>query len=216
MDHHDPGRKVGLVVDEWGTWWNVEPGTNAGFLFQQNTLRDALVASIHFDVFHRHAGRVVMANIAQTVNVLQAMVLTDPETDALVLTPTYHVFAMNTGHHDAASLPVHIKDVPTLPLEGGDLPLLSASASTKGDSALISLSHLDVNESRTVTLDLRGRTVAGHRARVLTAPDPSSHNTPAAPEAVAPRDHGGVRPHPLGLAVDLPPHSYVTVELRLG
>ena len=94
MDHYDPHKKVGLVFDEWGTWWNVEPGTNPGFLYQQNTVRDALVASIHFDGFHRHADRLIMANIAQTVNVLQAMILTDPESGALVLTPTYHVFAI--------------------------------------------------------------------------------------------------------------------------
>src|SRR5699024_11814447 len=80
MDRYDPHRKVGLVFDEWGTWWNVEPGTNPGFLYQQNTVRDALVASIHFDGLHRHADRLLMANIAQTVNVLQAMILTDPET----------------------------------------------------------------------------------------------------------------------------------------
>ena len=85
------------MLDEWGTWWDVEPGTNPGFLYQQNTLRDALVASVHFDVFHAAAERLVMANIAQTVNVLQAMILTDPDSGALVLTPTYHVFAMNTG-----------------------------------------------------------------------------------------------------------------------
>ncbi len=95
MDAYDPEKRVGLVLDEWGTWFDVEPGTNPGFLFQQNTLRDALVASVHFDAFHRHADRLVMANIAQTVNVLQAMLLTDG--DALVLTPSYHVFAMNKG-----------------------------------------------------------------------------------------------------------------------
>src|SRR5690606_20793979 len=88
MDSYDPNKRVGLVVDEWGTWWNVEKGTNPGFLYQQNTLRDALVASVHFDTFHDHADRVVMANIAQTVNVLQAMILTDPESGALVKTPT--------------------------------------------------------------------------------------------------------------------------------
>ncbi len=216
MDHHDPYRKVGLAVDEWGTWWNVEPGTNPGLLYQQNTLRDALVASVHFDIFHRHADRVVMANIAQTVNVLQAMALTDPDTDALVVTPTYHVFAMNVGHHDAAALPVHLKDVPALPVDGGDLPLVSASASTRGDTALLSLSHLDIERSSTITVDLRGRTVTGHRARVLTAADPTAHNTPDSPDTVAPRDHDGVRAHPHGLSVDLPAHSYVTVELTLG
>ena len=78
MDTYDPQRLVGLVLDEWGTWWDVEPGTNPGFLYQQNTLRDALVASVHFDVFHAAAERLVMANIAQTVNVLQAMMLDRP------------------------------------------------------------------------------------------------------------------------------------------
>lgn len=98
MDHYDPCKTIGLVLDEWGTWWQVEEGTNPGFLYQQNTMRDALVASVHFDIFGKYADRLFMANIAQTVNVLQAMILTDPDTGALVLTPTYHVFEMNTAH----------------------------------------------------------------------------------------------------------------------
>jgi len=109
MDRYDPDRRVGLVLDEWGTWWDVEPGTNPGFLYQQDTMLDAIVASLHFDVFHRLADRLVMANIAQTVNVLQAMLLTDEGTGALVRTPTYHVFEMNAVHHDAASLAVHLR-----------------------------------------------------------------------------------------------------------
>ncbi len=125
MDRWDPQRKVGLVVDEWGTWWDVEPGTNPGFLYQQNTLRDALVAAVHLDTFHRHAARVVMANIAQTVNVLQAMILTDPETGALVLTPSYHVFAMNRAHHDAASLAVTFK---------GEVPVRQVAGEQPGDA----------------------------------------------------------------------------------
>jgi alpha-N-arabinofuranosidase len=216
MDHHDPYRKVGLVVDEWGTWWNAEPGTNPGFLYQQNGLRDALVAGLHLDVFHKHADRVVMANIAQTVNVLQAMILTDPETEALVLTPTYHVFEMNAGHHGAASLTVHVKDAPTITSGGRELPLLSGSASTTGDTALISLSHLDTEGSRSVVLDLRGRKVAGHRARVLTASTLQAHNTADDPAAVAPVELDTVAPHPHGLEIELPPHSYVTVELQLA
>ncbi|GAA1874515.1 alpha-N-arabinofuranosidase [Myceligenerans crystallogenes] len=216
MDRYDPHGKVGLVVDEWGTWWNVEPGTNPGFLYQQNTLRDALVASVHFDAFHAHAGRVVMANIAQTVNVLQAMLLTDPESGALVLTPTYHVFAMNAAHQDAASLAVHLRDVPVRETAGAQLPLVSASASVKDDAALISLSNLDAEAGRTVVLDLRGRGVAGHSARVLTAGTANAHNTPDAPAAVAPRAHDGVRAHERGLEVDLPAHSYVTVSLDLS
>jgi alpha-N-arabinofuranosidase len=104
MDCYDPDATVGLVCDEWGTWWNAEPDTNPAFLYQQNTMRDALVASLHFDIFHRHARRLVMANIAQTVNVLQAVLFTDG--DSLVRTPTYHVFEMNKGHHDATSVAV--------------------------------------------------------------------------------------------------------------
>ncbi|MFC0672575.1 alpha-N-arabinofuranosidase [Brachybacterium hainanense] len=217
MDRYDPYRKVGLVLDEWGTWWNVEPGTNPGFLYQQNTLRDALVASIHFDAFHRHAGRLLMANIAQTVNVLQAMILTDPESGALVLTPTYHVFAMNAGHHDAAALPVHValpEEAPTV--DGCALPLVSASASTKDGAALVSLSNLHATEARTVVLDLRGAEVAGFSGTVLAAESTSAHNTPEQPDAVAPRELTAIRPHARGLEVDLPAASYATISLELG
>jgi len=217
MDAYDAEKRIGLVVDEWGTWWNVEEGTNPGFLYQQNTLRDALVASVHLDTFHRFADRVVMANIAQTVNVLQAMILTDPESGALVLTPSYHVFEMNTGHHDASALTVHLRgDVPTREVEGTSLPLLSASASTTGDTALVSLSNLDADEPLTLVLDLRGREVMGSSARLLTAATLQTHNTPERPEAVTPVTFDGVRTHPRGLEVELPPHSYVTVSLTLG
>ncbi|BDZ41409.1 alpha-N-arabinofuranosidase [Paraoerskovia sediminicola] len=217
MDRYDPDKRMGLVLDEWGTWWNVEDGTNPGFLYQQNTVRDALVASVHLDTFHRHADRLVMANIAQTVNVLQAMILTDPDTGALVLTPTYHVFEMGTGHHDAQNLDVHLTgDVTTREVDGKPLPLLSASASTKDGTALVSLSNLDADRATTVVLDLRGRDVTGHTARVLTGPAVDAHNTPDRPDAVAPRPWDGVRPHPRGLEVDLPAHAYVTVSLDLG
>ena len=219
MDHYDPHRKVGLVFDEWGTWWNVEPGTNPGFLYQQNTVRDALVASIHFDGFHRHADRLLMANIAQTVNVLQAMILTDPDSGALVLTPTYHVFAMNAGHQDARALDAHV----LLPeeiaeVDGRALPMLSASASTTGETALVSLSNLDLDQERTLVLDLRGRGVTGHTATVLTGEGSAAHNTPEQPEAVAPRPLENVREleNGGGLEITLPPHSFATVELQLG
>jgi alpha-N-arabinofuranosidase len=207
MDRYDPAGEIGLVVDEWGTWWDVEDGTNPGFLHQQNTMRDALVASVHFDIFHRHAGRVVMANIAQTVNVLQAMLLTDGHT--LVKTPTYHVFEMNVAHHDARALAVHFRDDTAT-------DLISASASTRDGTALVSLSNLDAEQPRTLLLDLRGRAVTAHQARVLTASTLQAHNTADEPGAVAPTAHTAVRPHARGLEVDLPPHSYVTVHLELG
>ena len=102
MDRYDPAHKVGLVVDEWGTWYNVEPGTNPGFLYQQNTMRDAMVAALTLNIFNRHSDRVVMANIAQLVNVLQSVILT--EGGKMVLTPTYHVFDLYKCHQDATLL----------------------------------------------------------------------------------------------------------------
>jgi len=216
MDAYDPGRKVGLVLDEWGTWWDVEEGTNPGFLYQQNTVRDALVAAVHFDAFHRNADRLVMANIAQTVNVLQAMLLTDAETGALVLTPTYHVFEMSRGHHDATSLAVHVLDAPDArEADGRSLQVVSASASTTGSTALLSLSNLDAEASLSIEVDLRGRTVSSATARVLTGDSAAAHNSAEAPEAVAPvaldteLDGGTLR-------VTLPAHSFATVSLELA
>lgn len=213
MDSYDPGRTIGLVCDEWGTWWNVEPGTNPGFLFQQNTVRDALVAGIHFDAFHRHAARLTMANIAQTLNVLQAMILTGDE-GALVLTPTYHVFEMNSGHQDATGVLTHIVAAPAVETAGGDLDLLSASASVKDGQALISLTHGGFDTPLEVTMAVRGAECAIARARVLTGDAASSYNSEDAPDAVAPRpldatlEDGELR-------VVLPPHSFSTIELVL-
>lgn len=215
MDCYDPGRKVGLVLDEWGTWWDVEPGTNPGFLYQQNTLRDALVASTHFDIFHKHAERLYMANIAQTVNVLQAMVLTDG--DALVLTPTYHVFEMNKGHQDAASLAVHLStDNARRPVGDAELDTLSASASVKDGTVLISLSNLDAEEPAEVTLDLRGGSVGELTARLLTADRLQAHNTADTPGAVSPRPFDALKVTDRGLALTLPPHSFLTLQAPLA
>jgi alpha-N-arabinofuranosidase len=223
MDAYDPQRHVGLVCDEWGTWWEAEPGTNPSFLHQQNTLRDALVASVHFDIFHKHAGRLRMANIAQTVNVLQALVLTAEGEDGtgIVLTPTYHVFEMNKGHQDATSVPVHLIGKPDAVIVGDDrLDPVSVSASTKDGTALVSMSNLAVDTDTTLRLDLRGRAVTAARARILTADKPHSHNTAVAPDAVAPTDLDvTLRPGALGsteLTVQLPPHSFATVELDLA
>lgn len=221
MDAHDPDKRIGLVLDEWGTWWSQEAGSQPGSLYQQNTMRDALVASVHFDAFHRNADRLVMANIAQTVNVLQAMVLTDPATDALILTPTYHVFAMNKAHHDANALDVRVSAPEAfVPVEDGQLSTLSASASTRHNQATVSITNLDADRAAAVTLDLRGRNVRAYSARILTAPTLQSHNSVDSPNRVSARDHNEIRTasevtfgH--GLIVEVPPHSYVTVKLDL-
>ncbi|WP_233493712.1 alpha-N-arabinofuranosidase [Desertihabitans brevis] len=215
MDAYDPDRQIGLVCDEWGTWWSVEEGTNPGFLYQQNTVRDALVASTHLDIFHRHAERLVMANIAQTVNVLQAMLLTDPDTEALVLTPSYHVFEMNKGHQSARRLPVHVLDGPRHESEQHSLELLSVSASAKDGTALVSLSNLSLDAAQEVALDLRGLGFACDRARVLTADEPQAHNSAEHPDRVRP-EALDVRLDGSTLQVTLPPHSFATCELTLS
>ena len=213
MDCYDPSRRIGLVVDEWGTWFDVEPGTNPGFLFQQNTLRDALVAGLHFDIFHRHAQRLVMANLAQTVNVLQSVLHTDGA--QLILTPTYHVFEMNKRHHDATRLDVHFASpVDVRPVGDFGLRTLSMSASTKDGSALLSLTNLDAESERTVEVDLRGGAFEVGRARVLTADQLADHNTAERPGAVAPRDLDEVKQSGDTLTIQLPAHSFVTVELE--
>ena len=215
MDAYDPKRRIGLVCDEWGTWWKAESDTNPRFLFQQSTLRDALVAGVHFDIFHKYAARLRMANIAQTVNVLQAMLLTDDD-GGLVLTPTYHVFEMNKGHHDALQLPVHLIEKPEgYDVDGVDLDLVSVSASTKNATVLISITNLALDSDITVALDLRGRAITAHRARVLTADNPQRHNTTSAPNEVAPADLEVTRADGL-LSVHLPRHSFSTIQLDLA
>ena len=213
MDCYDPSQRIGLVVDEWGTWFDVEPGTNPGFLFQQNTLRDALVAGLHFDIFHRHAERLSMANLAQTVNVLQSVLHTDGS--RLILTPTYHVFEMNKRHHDARRLDVHLASpVGVRPVGDSDLRMLSMSASTKDGSALLSLTNLDAESERIVEIELRGGDFELGRARVLTADQLSDFNTAQRPGMVSPRDLDEVKESGNTLVLQLPAHSFVTVELE--
>ena len=126
MDRYDPQKRVGLIVDEWGAWYDVEPGSNPGFLYQQNTLRDALVAGLTLNIFNRHCDRVKMANIAQMINVLQAMILTDKE--KMMVTPTYWVFEMYNVHQDAILLPCELHSA-RLRLGEKTIPAVTASAS---------------------------------------------------------------------------------------
>jgi alpha-N-arabinofuranosidase len=215
MDKYDPQKKVGLIVDEWGTWYNVEPGTNPGFLFQQNTLRDAIVAGLNFHIFQRHADRVVMANIAQLVNVLQSLVLTDGP--KMTVTPTYHVFEMFKVHQDATALPVDLQ-TPAYTFGGESIPAVSASAS-RDPAGHIHLSLVNANPRQAVHLScsLAGGNFGSVTGRVLTADTMQAHNTFDQPDAVKPAPFtaftlpGG----PSGsLTVDLPSKSVVVLEIE--
>ncbi|HEY0074368.1 MAG TPA: alpha-N-arabinofuranosidase [Abditibacteriaceae bacterium] len=213
MDRYDPQQRVALIVDEWGTWWNVKKGTNPGFLYQQNTMRDALVAALNFHIFHKHANRVRMTNIAQTINVLQAMILTDGA--RMTLTPTYHVFEMFKGHQDATSLPMHLSSED---YTKGDqvIPAVSASASIKDGKITLSLAHTNPSQEASIECDLRGVQISGVSGRILHADKPQAHNTFEAPETVAPRDFNSTQLNGTKLSLTLPPASVVTLELNIA
>lgn len=167
MDKYDPEKRVALIVDEWGTWHNVEPGTNPGFLYQQNTMRDALVAGINFNLFHEHCDRVKMTNIAQTINVLQAVILT--EGSKMVLTPTYHVFNMYKVHQDAELLNMYLQE--TEYVYGKEkVPQVSASCSVDGEGRInVSLCNLNPKEDVFIKCELRGDSKTKVEGTVLMA-----------------------------------------------
>jgi alpha-L-arabinofuranosidase len=212
MDKLDPEKKVSLLVDEWGVWTDAEPGTNPGFLFQQNSLRDALVAAMHLHVFQEHADRVAMANIAQMVNVLQAMVLTDDE--KMVLTPTYHVFEMFQVHQNARTLPVEVQAEDYV-LNGQRLPSVSASASKDAKGVLhLSLVNTLPARDESIACDLRGLKLTKVTGRILSGPAITAHNTFAAPDVVKPNPFQGARVVDGKLQVALPARSVVILELE--
>ncbi|MBB6132079.1 alpha-N-arabinofuranosidase [Massilia aurea] len=185
LDKNDPEKKIGFYVDEWGTWYDVEPGTNPGFLFQRNTLRDAVVAALNFNIFHAHAERVRMTNIAQMVNVLQAMIITDKE--KMLLTPTYHAYQMYIPFQDATSLPVAVDNDVAYSSNGKGVPGISATAARAKDGKVyIALVNTHPTRASDVTLNVAGLTVGGVAGQVLTADAMDAHNTFEKPQAIKP------------------------------
>jgi alpha-L-arabinofuranosidase len=204
MDKRDPDKRVALYVDEWGTWHDVEPGTNPGFLYQQNTLRDAMVAAVSLDVFHRHTDRVRMTNIAQMVNVLQAMVLTDGP--RMLLTPTYHVFDMYKPFKGATPLKAEVQSGS---FKRGDIELTAVEASVARSAdgkTVIALVNLDPDRPARVATNLKGAV----QGTLLTAAAMDAHNSFAQPNAVAPVPYGAA-PRDGALSFELPPKSIVVV-----
>ena len=165
MDRYDPAKRIGLIVDEWGNWFNVEPDTNPGFLYQQNTMRDAMVAAISLDIFNRRCDRVYMANIAQTVNVLQAIILT--EGDQMVLTPTYHVFDLYKGHMDARELDCFVESE-NVGVGKETLAQVTASASEKDGKITLTLSNVSADQPLDVEISLKDEEIAAAEGRILT------------------------------------------------
>jgi alpha-N-arabinofuranosidase len=211
MDKYDPAKRVNLAVDEWGTWYDVEPGTNPGFLFQQNTMRDAIVTAININIFARYADRVRMTNIAQMVNVLQAMILTDG--DKMVLTPTYHVFRMYQPFQDATILPVELKSR-WYNKDQWTVPAVSASAARGTDGLVrVALVNVDPNRPATISAALTGVTASGVEGEILTGAI-QAHNRFDAPDAVKPAPFTGASVAGGTLNVTLPAASVVVLTLR--
>jgi len=212
MDKYDPAKKIALVVDEWGGWYNVEPGTNPGFLYQQNTMRDAMIAGVTLNIFNNHAERVRMANLAQTVNVLQAVILTQKE--KMILTPTYHVMEMYNVHQDATLLPVQLNTA-RYGSAGDELPAVSVSASRdKAGVIHISLVNIDPTVSQPVSLEIRGVRAGQVSGRILSSSRLQDFNSFEQPGKIAPRDFTGAVIKEQNLQVQLPPLSVVVLTLN--
>jgi alpha-N-arabinofuranosidase len=212
MDKYDPQKKIALVVDEWGGWYNVEPGTNPGFLYQQNTMRDAMIAGVTLNIFNNHSDRVRMANLAQTINVLQAVILTNKE--KIILTPTYHVMEMYNVHQNAKMIPVTIK---TDDYTFGDEKLPSVSASASKDSAgliHISLTNINSKKEETISLTLEGEKFSKVTGRILTSSKLQDHNTFEDPGKIIPQVFKGASLKGDLMTVKLPPFSVVVLELK--
>ena len=212
MDRYDPQKKVALIVDEWGGWYDVEPGTNTHFLYQQNTMRDAMIAGVTLNIFNNRCDRVRMANLAQTVNVLQAVVLTDGE--RMIVTPTYHVMEMYTVHHDAVMLPVYVHSA-RYTAGGVSLPAVSASASRDtGGVVHISLVNIDAGHPQDVIVDIRGASFSSVSGRVLVSGKVQDHNTFDDPDHVKPVELKGLRLTDSRVRVPLPPCAVAVLSLR--
>ncbi|MCM1036560.1 MAG: alpha-N-arabinofuranosidase [Bacteroides sp.] len=213
MTVYDPERRVALIVDEWGTWWDQEPGTVPGHLYQQNTMRDALVAALSLNVFHRHTDRVRMANIAQIANVLQSMILTRGE--RMVLTPTYYVFKMYAPHQGATVVPVDIDSPERIVRGGRTVPTVSATASRKDGMLTVTLSNIDLDKPVDVSIPLSGIKARLESGEILTAADIRDYNDFGRPERVTLRPYAGARLKDGKLSLQLPAKSVVSLRVKL-
>lgn len=212
MDKYDPEKKVALVVDEWGGWYDVEPGTNPGFLFQQNTMRDAMIAGVTLNIFNNHADRVRIANLAQCVNVLQAVILTNKE--KMILTPTYHVMDMYNVHQNATLLPIDFKSGDYI-FNGQKLPAISASASKDSTGNIhISLVNIDPSKSSVINLNINGENFKNVSASVLSSAKIQDFNSFDNPEKIKPAVFKAIIKTGNQVSLSLPPASVVVLTLN--
>ena len=212
MDQYDPEKKVGMCVDEWGSWYTCEPGTNPGFLYQQNTVRDALIAGITLNIFNKHCDRVKIAALAQMVNVLQAVLLT--EGNQMIKTPTYHVMHMYRHHQGATLLESAVTGVEEIGVEDWKVPKITESVSMDADGIItITMNNLSIESEETIDIQLAENGYKVAEAKVVTENDMHAMNTFEAPETVTEKDLTGYTETAEGIRVVMPKNS--VVELRL-
>jgi len=205
MNRYDPDNKIGLVIGEWGCWYEVEEGTNPGFLYQQNTMRDAIVAGMHLNIFNRHSKRVVMANLAQAVNVLQSVILTEGE--SFLKTPTYHVFDLYKEHQDADCVYCYNDSI----IGQENVPVITSSASVKDGRLTITMTNASLTDSAEVNATVAGANCTTATARILTD-EVHAHNTFENPEQVKIQNLD-VKFENGCVSLTLPPCSVATVYL---
>lgn len=211
MDEYDPEKKIGLIVDEWGTWFNVESGTNPGFLYQQNTMRDALVAGINLNIFNKNCDRVKMANIAQMVNVLQSVILTEGE--KMILTPTYYVFYLYKNHQDATLIHSHLQTT-TIGSKAHQVPNLHESVSMNEEGIInITINNLSVTESYEIESILTDWNIKDVKGTILTN-KMDAYNSFEQPEAVGLADFTDFTLTEQGIKFTLPPCSVLHLEAK--
>jgi alpha-N-arabinofuranosidase len=212
MNKYDPQKKIALVVDEWGGWYDAEPGTNGAFLFQQNTMRDAMIAGLTLNIFNNHCDRVKMANLAQCINVLQAVILTNDE--KIILTPTYHVMEMYNVHQDAVLIPLEITSNDYI-FSGKKLKAVSASASRDKNGLLhISLVNIDAKNLQDVTIDISSMQVKSVTGRILHSEKLQDHNSFENPEKIKPMVFNGANISGSKLTLKMPAFSVIVLELK--
>lgn len=210
MDKYDPNKKIDLVVDEWGGWYDVEKGTNPGFLYQQNTMRDAVLAGSTLNIFNNHADRVRMANLAQCVNVLQAVILTDKA--KMITTPTYHVMKMYNVHQGATLLPVNFNS-PRYTYKGEMLPAVSVSASKDQNRVVhISLVNIDSKNKNKIEIDVKGLGVKNFTGTILTSAKLQDYNSFEVPNKIVPTVFKNFENKSGKLEITVPPFSVVVLE----
>lgn len=212
MDKYDPEKRIALYVDEWGGWYDTEPAFQNGVLYQQNTMRDAMIAATTLNTFNNHADRVRMANLAQTVNVLQAVILTDEK--RMLLTPTYHVMKMYAVHQGATLIPLAFNS-PVYRMGEEELSAISASASRDSVGRVhISIANIAATTSHAVEIDVSTLNVSNVSGELLTSAKVQDYNSFEATERIKPNPYGGAALSKGKVRLEIPPFSVVVLEFE--